>query len=563
MPGRWSARSRNADARGRLHVAALHVGVLHGVDVDGLAVRVHRPARRPGRDRVAAVERRGVVGRHRRGIAAAERVDRFHTPDREPLVRTARRTPRAPDRTTRRVHDHRAGVRLDRRNPSTTCAARAVARARPGSRRDTTTRGRPRSRSTHCSRTPGHSPAAPKSESAPKSASSGVAGRVSTVVVVDGRRGAVVVVVGGGGAHAAGPTSAHGCRARRHRRVQRTDQTVVARFRRIRRVRSRGRGRAHRARPLRSSQSAAAAASRARTVATAPCDRVRQRTVTPTTSPPTTTTGPDHDTCTDRRPHPRRRIRRSPRHRPRRRNRRGRRPRPRHRPRRHPRPLARRRGSRGIGPAQQVIAVAAGGYGTGTATVTAYERDASGWKQVFGPWAAYIGRNGVAPIGAKREGDGRTPSGVYGFDFMFGVDADPGVHFPFRRITGSNIVWDDDPASRELQRVDRHATPRRRARARSRWTARRRTSTASVIAYNDARTPGLGSAIFLHVSHGSSTAGCVSLPVDQLLDAAALARPGPLARASPSGRSPPSRHNPDESSVYDFLMPARPILISR
>ena len=39
----------------------------------------------------------------------------------------------------------------------------------------------------------------------------------------------------------------------------------------------------------------------------------------------------------------------------------------------------------------------------------------------------------------------------------------------------------------------------------------------AVIAYNTARTPGLGSAIFLHVSHGSSTAGCVALPTDQLL----------------------------------------------
>ena len=39
----------------------------------------------------------------------------------------------------------------------------------------------------------------------------------------------------------------------------------------------------------------------------------------------------------------------------------------------------------------------------------------------------------------------------------------------------------------------------------------------AVIAYNDARRPGLGSAIFLHVSHGSATAGCVALPTDELL----------------------------------------------
>jgi len=170
----------------------------------------------------------------------------------------------------------------------------------------------------------------------------------------------------------------------------------------------------------------------------------------------------------------------------------------------------------GIGSARQVIAVVAGGYGTGTATVSAYDRGASGWKQVFGPWFAYIGRNGVAPIGAKREGDGRTPSGVFGFDFMFGVGADPGVRFPFRRVTGSNIVWDDDSSSANYNEwIDTNV-------AQAGADPEPMDSTPSylygaVIAYNDARTPGLGSAIFLHVSHGSSTAGCVSLPVDQLL----------------------------------------------
>ena len=40
----------------------------------------------------------------------------------------------------------------------------------------------------------------------------------------------------------------------------------------------------------------------------------------------------------------------------------------------------------------------------------------------------------------------------------------------------------------------------------------------AVIAYNAARTPGLGSAIFLHVSTGGATAGCVALPQGQLLE---------------------------------------------
>lgn len=39
----------------------------------------------------------------------------------------------------------------------------------------------------------------------------------------------------------------------------------------------------------------------------------------------------------------------------------------------------------------------------------------------------------------------------------------------------------------------------------------------AVVAYNTARTPGLGSAIFLPVSLGRPTAGCIGLPTGRLL----------------------------------------------
>lgn len=84
--------------------------------------------------------------------------------------------------------------------------------------------------------------------------------------------------------------------------------------------------------------------------------------------------------------------------------------------------------------------------GATTATLAAYERAGDGWRLAYGPWPARVGARGLAPPGEKREGDGRTPSGVYGFDFFFGVAADPGVRFPYRRVSRS-IVWDDDPAS--------------------------------------------------------------------------------------------------------------------
>ena len=169
------------------------------------------------------------------------------------------------------------------------------------------------------------------------------------------------------------------------------------------------------------------------------------------------------------------------------------------------------------GDAGQVVVVTAERYGATTATLTAYEREGDGWRRAVGPWPARVGTRGVAPPGEKREGDGRTPSGVYGFDFFFGVAADPGVRFPYRRVTSRSLVWDDDPASPlynpwvdlDRQRAGAEPEPMYVSPAYDH---------GAVIAYTTARTAGLGSAIFLHVSNGGPTAGCVSLPAGQLVE---------------------------------------------
>jgi len=57
---------------------------------------------------------------------------------------------------------------------------------------------------------------------------------------------------------------------------------------------------------------------------------------------------------------------------------------------------------------------------------------------------------------------------------------------------------------------------------------------AAAIAYNTARTPGLGSAIFLHVSSGTATAGCVSLPRSELVKVLRWLRPPDNPRISVS-----------------------------
>jgi L,D-peptidoglycan transpeptidase YkuD (ErfK/YbiS/YcfS/YnhG family) len=176
------------------------------------------------------------------------------------------------------------------------------------------------------------------------------------------------------------------------------------------------------------------------------------------------------------------------------------------------------------GAAGQLIRVTARSHSATTARLAAYRRSGRRWVRVFGPWTARVGYNGIARHGAKREGDGRTPSGNFGFGFFFGVRRDPGVAFRYRRAR-SYDVWDDDPASPlynewvDTRRRDPGANPEPMDR-------RPAYDYGAVIAYNRARIPGRGSAIFLHVGTGTATAGCVSLPERELLALLRWLRPG-------------------------------------
>jgi L,D-peptidoglycan transpeptidase YkuD (ErfK/YbiS/YcfS/YnhG family) len=167
--------------------------------------------------------------------------------------------------------------------------------------------------------------------------------------------------------------------------------------------------------------------------------------------------------------------------------------------------------------------VTAASRSTTYATFRAYRLSGGRKVLVFGPWTARVGYNGIARPGQKREGDGRTPAGTYGFSFFFGVQPDKRFSFPFRHAYSYDF-WDDDPASaRYNEWVDaRVRNPGTNPEPMHQMPAY---DYAAVIAYNTSRTPGLGSAIFLHVGTGTATAGCVSLPRAELLKVLHWLRP--------------------------------------
>jgi D-alanyl-D-alanine dipeptidase/L,D-peptidoglycan transpeptidase YkuD (ErfK/YbiS/YcfS/YnhG family) len=160
--------------------------------------------------------------------------------------------------------------------------------------------------------------------------------------------------------------------------------------------------------------------------------------------------------------------------------------------------------------ADKVITVSTSEEGGNAAVIRAYTKAGTGWTQRF-ETAGYVGKNGVADD--KREGDGKTPSGVYTFGRAFGTADDPGSITPYTKVT-ENDVWVDDPNSaRYNQWTGKNAPGADWASAEHLIKYPEAYKYAIAINYNtNPIIPGMGSAIFLHCSTDSPTTGCVSAP---------------------------------------------------
>ncbi len=168
---------------------------------------------------------------------------------------------------------------------------------------------------------------------------------------------------------------------------------------------------------------------------------------------------------------------------------------------------------------KQLIFVVVGASSDTSATLTTFQLDGSCWKRAAGPWTARVGYNGISID--KHEGDGTTPAGIYGFQAtMYGNAANPGVQYTYHRLACGDW-WDEDSSSsryNEFVHVPCSDTnpPFNNGSSERLWQETVAYPSFAVINYNPRRTPGRGSAIFLHADIGGPTAGCVSLPLADL-----------------------------------------------
>lgn len=146
-----------------------------------------------------------------------------------------------------------------------------------------------------------------------------------------------------------------------------------------------------------------------------------------------------------------------------------------------------------------------------TGTLTAYQRVGSEWKVVLGPTTAKVGELGV---GAPADGVYRTPEGTFGFDQAFGRQPDPGTKMPYFQATDDDW-WDEDAKSPSYNTHVRSAA-KPSGIAENLYDSGPVYDYAVNIASNPQRIPGKVAGIFLHVTDGNPTWGCVAIGRDEM-----------------------------------------------
>jgi L,D-peptidoglycan transpeptidase YkuD (ErfK/YbiS/YcfS/YnhG family)/predicted deacylase len=163
------------------------------------------------------------------------------------------------------------------------------------------------------------------------------------------------------------------------------------------------------------------------------------------------------------------------------------------------------------------------------------ERHSHLGQLTIGDWTipCTIGAGGLAQASLKREGDKKTPIGVfplrYGFfDRAALPDFPRDLAFPFAPLS-DDMIWEEEGS--DYNRLVFSENGERSDERLSRPRAERLFDVIIPIGFNDAVPEfGRGSAIFVHAARAdmSGTAGCIGVPKDRLLDLVQRLRPGML-----------------------------------
>ena len=156
------------------------------------------------------------------------------------------------------------------------------------------------------------------------------------------------------------------------------------------------------------------------------------------------------------------------------------------------------------------------------AMLRTYEKRLEKWKEVYTAYKVNLGIRGIAAINKKKEGDLKTPSGLYPIPFVFGYKKDIETKMDFI-VVGPNHVWVCDSTSEQYNKlvVDTDGKYKNNIKNERLLRPDILNKYAITIGYNTMPiVKGKGSAIFMHVerSINHKTAGCISMPQKNIID---------------------------------------------
>jgi L,D-peptidoglycan transpeptidase YkuD (ErfK/YbiS/YcfS/YnhG family) len=153
---------------------------------------------------------------------------------------------------------------------------------------------------------------------------------------------------------------------------------------------------------------------------------------------------------------------------------------------------------------RQAVVVTGANRNSNQATVMLYERDPiQGWRSVSSPWPAHNALRGWTDD--HRQGDLRSPIGVFGLTNAGGRLPDPGTGLPYEQesaFTAQGTGFEGEPLAGSFDYVvainynrKPHTTP---------------------LDLTRPLGADKGGGIWLHVDHGGPTQGCISLPKSRM-----------------------------------------------
>jgi L,D-peptidoglycan transpeptidase YkuD (ErfK/YbiS/YcfS/YnhG family) len=176
--------------------------------------------------------------------------------------------------------------------------------------------------------------------------------------------------------------------------------------------------------------------------------------------------------------------------------------------------------------ARQVLTVVAKSLSANTATLQAWQKDAEGtWRKSGQPVVAHVGRGGLTRH--ETESQTATPIGSFTLTQAFGRQRNPGTRLPYFQTTPNDWWVSQQGPYYNTHQVCLDACPFTAGSPNARlFYVTPQYDLAVVIDFN--RHPivqGSGSGVFLHVTRGIPTAGCVSIPATDLVRVMRWLRP--------------------------------------